>query len=222
MSIRMSWRARALLAASALAPITMASPAFAQHAPPETQIEEVVVTARRTSEALQSTPIAVTAIGAQELKARSVADISDLSKFTPSLHVTASSSGGNANAQFYIRGVGQSDYLPTAEPGVGVYVDNVYIARTTGNLFDLADIQQIEVLRGPQGTLFGKNTSGGAVSITTRRPTGATAGAAELTVGNFDRVDVKANGETELVKDRLAGSISLVSRNAKGYGTRLV
>lgn len=185
------------------------------------QVEEVVVTARRTAESLQSTPIAVTALSARELQARQVQNVGDLGQVVPSLHVTGGSSGGNSNVQFFIRGVGQADYLPTNDPAVGVYVDGVYIARTTGNLFDLADVQQIEVLRGPQGTLFGKNTEAGAISVTTKRPTGAFDGVAELTLGTDFRHDGKFSIEAPLIKDKLAGSITLVSRNEDGYGRSL-
>ena len=190
-------------------------------AAPQSQVEEVVVTARRTTESLQSTPIAVTALSARELQARQVQNVGDLGQVVPSLHVTGGSSGGNSNAQFFIRGVGQADYLPTNDPAVGVYVDGVYIARTTGDLFDLADVQQIEVLRGPQGTLFGKNTEAGAISVTTKRPTGAFDGMAELTLGTDFRHDAKVSVEGPLVKDQLAGSLTVVSRNQDGYGRSL-
>lgn len=211
-----------------IAGILLATPVFAQVLPADpghtapAATDDIVVTARRVSERLQSTPIAVTAVSADELRARSVTDISQLQQIAPSLHVTGGSSGGNGNAQFFIRGVGQADYLPTADPAVGVYVDGVYIARTTGNLFDLADVQQIEVLRGPQGTLFGKNTSGGAISVTTKRPTDDFGGTIEITGGNFGRIDGKANIQGPIVGGKLAGSLTVVSRNDNGYGTRLV
>ena len=185
------------------------------------QVQEIIVTARRSAERLQSTPIAVTAVTAQELKARSVNNLSDLSSSVPSLHASANAFGGNNSASFFIRGVGQIDVLPTTDPGVGVYIDGVYLARTTGDLFDLADIQQVEVLRGPQGTLFGKNTSGGAISVTTRRPTGEFGGLAEVTVGNFRRNDYKGVLDFPIIKDKLAGSLALISRNEDGYGRSL-
>lgn len=187
-----------------------------------TGAQDIIVTARKFSERLQSTPIAVTAVSAKDLAARSATDISAIVSIAPSVQVTTGSSGGNNNAQFYIRGVGQADYLPTADPAVGVYVDGVYIARTSGNLFDLADIDQVEVLRGPQGTLFGKNTSGGAISVTTHRPTGNEGGHAELTGGSFGRIDAKVTAEAPIVADQLAGSLSLVSRHDNGFGKRLI
>lgn len=207
-------------AASAQLAPTLADPAAATSAPSSS--DDVVVTARRVAERLQSTPVAVTAVGAEELRARSVTDIGQLQQIAPSLHVTGGSSGGNGNAQFFIRGVGQADYLPTADPGVGVYVDGVYLARTTGNLFDLADVKQIEVLRGPQGTLFGKNTSGGAISVTTLRPTGDFGGSLEMTGGNFGRIDGKVSVHAPIVDGKLAGSLTLVSRNDDGYSVRLI
>ena len=181
-------------------------------------VEEIVVTARRVSESLESTPIAITALSAQQLQDRQIQDISDLTSVVPSLHVTGGSAGSAGNAQFFIRGVGQSDFLPTADPAVGVYVDGVYIARTTGNLFDLSDVQQIEVLRGPQGTLFGKNTSGGAISVTTRRPDNDAEGLIEATLGDYWRHDLKASMSGPLIRDQIAASLTVVSRNQDGWG----
>lgn len=180
-----------------------------------------MVTARRVNESLQRTPIAVTALGAQQLRDRQIQNVSDLGSVVPSLHVTGGSAGSASNAQFFIRGVGQSDFLPTSDPAVGVYIDGVYIARTTGNLFDLADVQQIEVLRGPQGTLFGKNTSGGAISVTTKRPTNETTGLIEGTLGAYWRHDAKASVSGPLIRDQLGASLTVVSRNENGWGHNL-
>ncbi len=148
-------------------------------------------------------------------------DIADLTKFTPSLHQSSGFAGGNNNVQFFLRGVGQIDYLPTTDPGVGVYVDGVFVARATGNLLDLAGIEQIEVLRGPQGVLFGKNTMGGAITIATRRPGGEREGRADVTVGSRDRLDLR--GEAYFpIADTLSGSISAVRYRQDGYGKSLI
>ena len=179
------------------------------------------MTARKTRENIQSTPIAVTAVTAADLKARSAQNIGDLSGVVPSLHAAGNVGGGSNSQSFFIRGVGQSDVLPTTDPAVGVYIDGIYLARTTGDLFDLADVQQIEVLRGPQGTLFGKNTSGGAISVTTHRPSGDLAGAVDATFGNFDRHDFKGNVEFPIIENTLAGSLSFASRDDDGYGKSL-
>ncbi|RJX69122.1 TonB-dependent receptor [Tsuneonella suprasediminis] len=196
----------------------MAEPGEVSAEPDVEAGREIVVTARRVNESLQRTPIAITALGADQLRDRQVASVADLSSVVPSLHVTGGSAGSASNAQFFIRGVGQSDFLPTADPAVGVYIDGVYIARTTGNLFDLADVAQIEVLRGPQGTLFGKNTSGGAISVTTKRPTNDFSAVVEGTLGNYWRRDIKGAVSGALIRDQLGASLTAVSRNEDGWG----
>jgi iron complex outermembrane receptor protein len=200
-------------------PNAVAPPNSAQA--PATQIQEIIVTARRVSESLQTTPSAVTAVTSAQLQQHSLDTISGLSQFTPSLQSNAGTGGGNFNTQFYIRGVGQADYLPTSDPGVGVYVDGAYIARTTGNTFDLADVSQVEVLRGPQGTLFGKNTNGGAILVTTTPPSQEPSGTAEATVGSRDRLDLRLSVQGPLVPDVLAGELTVVSRTQDGYGPSL-
>lgn len=135
-------------------------------------LEEVVVTARKTAESLQDTPISVTALSGDRLEDMGLSRITKLQNVTPNLvfQNTPAYSGAGNNAAVYIRGVGQKDFVPTIDPGVGIYVDEVYLGRSAGAVLDMIDIQQVEILRGPQGTLFGKNTIGGAISITTTKP----------------------------------------------------
>ena len=130
------------------------------------RVEEITVTARRRAEFLEDTPVAVTALSADELRATNVTRLSDVSQLVPSLNITAI--GGSSSA-ISIRGIGS---FPNAffDQGVGVYFDGVYMPRAQANAFDVIDIQQIEVLRGPQGTLFGKNSAGGAIRVTTVKP----------------------------------------------------
>src|SRR5690606_26066386 len=135
-------------------------------------LEEIVVTARRRDESIQTVPVAVAAFSTENLEMRSITDIADLSGVAPNLYVSSGPSGGSATASFFIRGIGQIDFVPTTDPGVAVYLDGVYIARQTGNVLGLLEPERVEVLRGPQGTLFGRNTIGGAISITSKRPTG--------------------------------------------------
>src|SRR5690606_32697290 len=132
------------------------------------------------------------AFSTENLEMRSIANIADLSGVAPNLYVSSGPSGGSATASFFIRGIGQIDFVPTTDPGVAVYLDGVYIARQTGNVLGLLEPEWVEVLRGPQGTLFGRNTIGGAISITSKRPMGELGGKLEATVGNYDRFEVAA------------------------------
>ncbi len=152
-------------------------------------VPDIVVTAERRETNLQSTPIAITAISADGLRSRGVAVINDLAATVPNLTSTTGPQG-SADANFFIRGVGQFDFIVTNDPGVGVYVDGVYIGRTVGAMLDSGDIARVEVLRGPQGTLFGRNTLGGAISVTTRAPdpTGFS-GEARATYGSRERIE---------------------------------
>ncbi|MFC3052409.1 TonB-dependent receptor [Kordiimonas pumila] len=135
--------------------------------------EEIVVTARKREENLQDTPISISAFSGASLEARGISEVTGIANFTPNIvfQSVPSNSGVASSASIYIRGIGQNDFAPTVEPGVGMYIDGVYLGRSVGGVFDLIDIERIEVLRGPQGTLFGRNTIGGAVSITTEKPT---------------------------------------------------
>jgi iron complex outermembrane receptor protein len=141
-------------------------------AEPETELEEVVVTARRRDENLQDTPIAISAFSAQVLQDRQVLQTQDLERITPSLQFKPAGqlSGNSASAVVFIRGVGQVDPTAAVDPGVGIYLDEVYLGRAVGGAIDFGDIAGVEVLRGPQGTLFGRNTIGGAILVRTREP----------------------------------------------------
>lgn len=187
-----------------------------------TGIEEILVTSRRREESIQSVPVAVTAYSGENLDMRSVTNIAELSSIAPNLYVSSGPSGNSATASYYIRGIGQFDFVPNTDPGVGVYLDGVYIARQTGNVLGLLEPERVEVLRGPQGTLFGRNTIGGAISITSKRPTGEFGGKVEFTAGNRDHYQGKGYVEFPLVEDVLAGSISGMRQIQDGYGKRLL
>lgn len=184
-------------------------------------MDDIVVTARKRDENLQSTPISITAFSGESLEARGVTSIGGIEAFTPNLvyQNIPGANGSTSAAAIYIRGIGQREYLPTVEPGVGLYVDGVYIARSVGALLDLLDVERIEVLRGPQGTLFGRNTIGGAVSITTAKPSEELAFKGNVLYGTDNRFELTASGNVPL-SDTLFGKISVGYFRQDGYITR--
>ncbi|MGH8248837.1 MAG: TonB-dependent receptor, partial [Gammaproteobacteria bacterium] len=184
-------------------------------------IEEVIVTARKREENLQQIPISVSAYTGEALDARGVTKIDKLTDFTPNLvfHNTPTFSGTTSNAVIYIRGVGQNDFTPTIDQGVGIYVDGVFLGRSVGSVLDLVDIERVEVLRGPQGTLFGRNTIGGALNITTKKPAEEFGGKVDLKVGTDARVNVRGTVDVPLT-DRFFSKFSAASFQQDGYVTR--
>jgi iron complex outermembrane recepter protein len=172
----MPLRKASLLACTAIfASIAGASAAYAQAAAPEASatpsdgIQDIVVTARRQSESLQKTPIAVTALNSATLEKMNVQQVDKIAQVAPNLIISQQSSALSA-ASINIRGIGQTDPSLGLDTAVGVYLDGVYVARSAGSIFDLVDLDRIEVLRGPQGTLFGRNTTGGAIQLISKKP----------------------------------------------------
>ncbi len=182
-------------------------------------LEEIIVTAERRESNLQDTPISVTAVTAAAIQAQGIRTVSDLAANVPNLTSTTGPQGG-ADANFFIRGVGQFDFIATNDPGVGVYVDGVYLGRTVGALFDSSDIARVEVLRGPQGTLFGRNTLGGAISIVSKAPElGELSGTVSISGGSRDRID--ADGSINLpLGDKAALRFGAFERYQDGFATR--
>ncbi|WP_298744577.1 TonB-dependent receptor [uncultured Brevundimonas sp.] len=189
---------------------------------PPARIDDVVVTARWRDERLQDAPVSATVLTGADLRSRNLADLSQIDAFVPNLVFDPGTgdTGGSTNAQIFIRGVGQADFLSTAEPGVGIYVDGVYVARAIGSMMGLVDVEQVEVLRGPQGTAFGKNSVGGAISLTTRRPAGTFGGRAAVTLGSLDRRNLSLVVDVPLVDDRLLGKVVAYSDRRDGFVTR--
>jgi iron complex outermembrane recepter protein len=186
-------------------------------------LEEIVVTARKVEESLQRVPISVSAITADELQQRSIDTLSEVGQGTPNFTFgQGNGPSGRSAGVIYIRGVGQSDPLPTYDPAVGLYVDGVFLGRMQATDLDMMDIQRVEILRGPQGTLFGKNTSGGAINIITRRPdpSAGISGRLQTTGGNFGRFDVLGDINMPLVADTAALLVSGSHRKQDGYGRR--
>lgn len=186
--------------------------------PKDPLLERIIVTARRRDEDLQRTPVSVAVIGRQEIGSRGLADLSEIGSSVPNLEFdfTAPISGGTNNASVFIRGIGQTDYVPSKDTGVGIYLDGVYIARSVGSVLSLLDIDRVEVMRGPQGTLFGRNTVGGAINVLTTRPGDEFVAKLDATVGSYDRADLRGWFDTPL-GDRVAARWSFASVNRDGY-----
>lgn len=207
-----------LLATSALA--LTAGQALAQTAPAQDQavIQEVIVTAQRRSDSLQKTPIAITALSPEDLKGRSVQTTQDLMQVAPGLQIstqTAGNSGGSAT--FFLRGMGQQRSGNGTGPAVGIYVDDFYYPSLQGSIFNILDLQQVEVLRGPQGTLFGRNTIGGAIRYTSKKPEfGGNSGYVQGTLGSYDRHDITGSANLAL-SDTAALRMTLGQLQTDGY-----
>nr|WP_136249739.1 TonB-dependent receptor [Ningiella ruwaisensis] len=183
-------------------------------------LERIEVTARRTTESLQEVPIAVTSVSGNELQNIGAQVITELQQFSPNTTLQTSR-GTNSTLTAFIRGVGQQDPLWGYEPGVGIYVDDVYIARPQGAVLDILDVQRIEVLRGPQGTLYGKNTIGGAVKYVTKEMSGDTEFNAQATLGSYSQQDVKITGQLPIIEDQLYLGVGYANLTRDGYGTYL-
>lgn len=209
----------ALLAPPAVFAQDVAAPAASTKA---TTLGGVTVTARKREETIQDVPVAVTAFTADSLDKLNVQDIGDLGAQVPNLTIYAAR-GSSSTATAYIRGVGQADPLWGVDPGVGIYLDDVYIARPQGALLDVVDVERIEVLRGPQGTLYGKNTIGGAIKYISRGLPNAFDGFASVTAGNYNQLDVKAAvGGPIAGNGALRARVAVASLNRDGFGTNLV
>lgn len=174
----------------------------------------ILVTATKREKTLQDTPVAVTVTGAETLERGQIRDLRDLQTVVPSLSVGQRQSAANTN--FFIRGFGNGANNAGIEPSVGVFVDNVYRSRTASQITDLPDVSRIEVLRGPQSTLFGKNASAGVISITTEEPRYEFGGSAELTYGNFDQIIGKVH-LTGPLGGSLAGSVAAGFNKRDGF-----
>jgi len=181
----------------------------------------IIVTAQFREQLLQDVPIAITAVSAEELEARSVGSVLDLAQSVPNVEMTSGGSGYGAQTnQAFIRGLGQIDFLTSFEPRVGFYVDDVYYATTYGSVFDVLDLERVEVLRGPQGTLFGRNSVGGALRLISKKPRGDNTGFFEVTGGSRSRYQVR--GVYDLgISDQLALRLVGSAKGQDGHVDRL-
>ena len=187
------------------------------------ELEEIVVTAQKREEGLQDTPIAISAFTAAAIEDKGIDNIAQIADFTPNLvfDTTAPVSGVSSGAVIFIRGIGITDFALTTDPGVGMYIDGVYASRSVGGVMDVLDIERIEVLRGPQGTLFGRNTIGGALNITSRKPGDELSGSVELTLGEFSRVDFRGSIDIPL-SDNFRTNVSVSSKKRDGFVDRVL
>lgn len=212
---------RAFLATSALSMVVFAPPAFAQDAgaSADSGDAEIIVTARRRDERLLDVPVAVTAISGDALEARGALDLTDVANITPNTTLETSR-GTNSTLSAFIRGVGQQDPVPGFEAGVGIYLDDVYLNRPQAAVLDIYDVERIEVLRGPQGTLYGRNTIGGAVKYVTRMLPQDFSLKARATYGTYDQAEGVLTVSAP-VGDllRVGGSLARLSRG--GFGDNL-
>ncbi len=201
----------ALLGLLAFTPAAMAQQGGASEA-----LEEITVTARRREESLQEVPIAVSAFSGQQLKEVGAVDITALSNYTPNVQLEVSRAT-NTTLTAYIRGIGQQDPVAGWEGGVGIYIDDVYLARPQGTVFDIYDVERIEVLRGPQGTLYGRNTIGGAVRYVTKRLSQERELSVQASLGTYSQADLILKGSTPVSDTfRIGGTLAMFTHDGWG------
>ncbi len=186
--------------------------AFAQQG----ALEEVVVTARYREEALQDTPIAITALSAEEIEVRGFTQAYEIGYTVPNASLRPAQAAFGNTMTAFIRGIGQYDFAPEFEPGVAVYFDDVLHPVTMGSMVDLMDIERVEVLRGPQGTLFGRGALGGAIRYVSKKPEGDNTGYIQVTAGAYERVDIRAGYDFALTENMYA-RITGVSKSREGH-----
>ncbi|HEX7930039.1 MAG TPA: TonB-dependent receptor, partial [Sphingomicrobium sp.] len=181
----------------------------------DTATGDIVVTARRTDERLQRVPSSISAFNERALDRIQAQDTTGLQGAVPNLNIVQGRGSSNAT-NIFIRGIGQPDALQTFDPAVGVYVDDVYLSRIRGNQLDLLDVERIEVLRGPQGTLYGKNTIGGAIKFVSRKPGQDVRAEGSVSIGSFQQIDVRANVSGP-ISNALAIGVSVMRSTRDGF-----
>ena len=206
------------LAALASAALCVSDPAIAQG--DDSPFEEITVTAAKREQSIYDVPVAMSAFSADTIEKQGITDLTDVGKFVPNLNVTGFSAGHTSSANPFIRGIGLQDHLITTDPGVSVYVDGIYLGRQVGQNWSLANIERIEVLRGPQGTLYGRNSLGGAINIITRPPGTEDGGRAAFQFGNRHRVNVDFYSDLQ-ISDTVAVSITGAFQRRNGIGSFL-
>lgn len=209
---------------SAVCLASAAMPVLAQDAEggDDSGVGTIVVTAQFRDQDIQETPLAITAVDASLMDARSQTNIEQVAQRAPSVQLTAGGQGGGAQTiAANIRGIGQTDFQFPSEPGVGLYIDDVYYGISFGGAFDLVDLDRVEILRGPQGTLSGKNSIGGSIKLFSRRPDDDPDAYIEVSAGSFDRLAFRAASNMTISPDRLYLRLSGMARYVDGYVQRL-
>jgi len=203
-----------LLLALAVSAAPLTSPVHAADQP--MALEEIIVTAQRRETALQDTPIAVTAFGADRIADLGVYDMTDIGSLAPNTNIQKQPSS-NSNMSIFIRGVGSGETSLMVDPKTSFYIDGVYMSKTVGGVFDIVDLERIEVLRGPQGTLFGRNSTGGAVNVTTAKPTGELGGKVDASIGNDGYQRIMGSLDLPKMADMLSVKLSGMTMKYDGW-----
>jgi iron complex outermembrane recepter protein len=209
---------KSVLFASAALAVSLPMPVLAQESGAEEQsggVVDIVVTAQRRAENVQDVPIAISAFSSDQLEAQGITSTLQLGQYVPNLFAFNNTGLGSANG-YYLRGLGNTESIATFDPPVGTYVDDIYLSRQNANNLSFLDVERVEVLRGPQGTLFGRNTTGGAISVIMRDPGNEVGGYIEAGMGRFDRVLMR--GSIDLpVTENIAVKVSGFWDNDDGY-----
>jgi len=207
----------ALVAASSAQAQTATAPQAVEE---EAGNQDIIVTAQFREQRLQDTPLAITAVDAATIEAKSLTNLATLADNAPNVSLKPQGTSFGPSVVASIRGIGQNDFNPAYEPGVGIYIDDVYYPQLTGAVFDLLDVDRVEILRGPQGTLTGRNSEGGAIKFYSKKPSGENGGFVEATYGSRNRIGLRAAADFKLT-ETLAGRISGVFKQQEGFVDRI-
>jgi iron complex outermembrane receptor protein len=190
-------------------------------ATPTKRIEEIVITGRKREENLLDAPLAVTALTGLDLQDNGFVSLDEVDRLVPNIKFDRTDASSQ-NSRVFLRGVGQTDPLISGDPGVGIYLDGIYIPRAQGGLLDIVDVERVEVLRGPQGTLYGKNTIGGAINVVTRRPSNEFEASASFRAGNYDTYESRVNLNVPLVPEMAMARFSFGTATSEGYSKNVL
>ncbi|MBT0586903.1 TonB-dependent receptor [Alteromonas oceanisediminis] len=215
--IHSPWRF-SLIAIALASSLQPSSYATAQEAEAEADIETIMVTARKRTESIYETPTAVTSIGADLIEDANIGNLDDIGKYVPNLNISRYGVGNTGHAAVFIRGIGLQDHIITTDPGVGVYLDGVYLGRQMGANMSLPNIERVEVLRGPQGTLYGRNTLGGAVNVITKQPGDESIANVSVKAGSRGRLAADGYINSPITDD-FSVSVSGSYKERDGVGT---
>lgn len=214
----------ASVAGVSLAALCTAAPAMAQDSAPQAEAEAdpnvIIVTAQFREQNIQDTPLAITAVTAEMIEAKSQTNLAQVADMAPNVAIRPQGASFGPSVTASIRGVGQNDFNPAFEPGVGIYIDDVYYPQLTGAIFDLLDVERVEILRGPQGTLTGRNSAGGAIKFYSKKPDGGGSGFVEASYGSRNRISLRAAADFSIAEN-LAMRLSGVFKDQEGYVDRI-